>query len=316
MGTVIFDTNSYRQFVLGKDNIELHVTISELLILEEKKGLRAYVTNVVGMELMANLAEGENGVNFSNCRDSLIAMSHHCYEKGTDLSRLIPPPLFHIANLVFGVLPINYNRQSRNISNLYNQFQLNNGLPANFFTKANFYEDLKNYALKTEENFAENIHNLINSARQNIIAQNPKLTDKIVRQKLVKYLQSNDFKLIFSIQILKDVAKELDLHPSDNQLIDMANYLSDKLPLTIGFFKWITTKLAKNDIDIKSKKSRGKRWNWIWDFQLTFLISEHAIDGGSVILVTSDSEIKAILNEFNFHNRVMTLQEYMTFIKE
>ncbi|MNR32048.1 hypothetical protein D3C85_1496040 [compost metagenome] len=97
--------------------------------------------------------------------------------------------------------------------------------------------------------------------------------------------------------------------------MDMANYLCAVSPLTIGFFKWITTEIVSKNIDMKSKNSRDKRWNWLWDYQLTCLISENKIDGGDVILVTSDSEIQKIISAYNFNNKVMDINEYLSFLQ-
>ena len=75
---VVFDTNSYREFVRGKKDIISD--IEKLKELEAKKNIQAYSHIIVGMEMLANLVEGEDGVNYNDCLNGIRAMSNHCYD--------------------------------------------------------------------------------------------------------------------------------------------------------------------------------------------------------------------------------------------
>jgi len=67
---------------------------------------------------------------------------------------------------------------------------------------------------------------------------------------------------------------------------------------------------------MQSKTSKEKRWNWQWDYQVSFLISPHTIDDREVILVTSDGDIIEMLRDFGYQNKVLTITEYLDYLKQ
>lgn len=60
-----------------------------------------------------------------------------------------------------------------------------------------------------------------------------------------------------------------------------------------------------------SKTSQKKRWNWIWDYQVTFLISDLSVHGKMPFVVTADEDIHEVLRNNGYGDRVMKLPEYL-----
>ncbi len=89
-----------------------------------------------------------------------------------------------------------------------------------------------------------------------------------------------------------------------------------EFPLSVGFYKWICSKIVSDNIDMQSKTSKEKRWNWQWDYQVSFLISPHTLDNREVILVTSDGDIIEMLRDFGYQNKVLTITEYLEYLKQ
>ncbi|WP_298148528.1 hypothetical protein [Flavobacterium sp.] len=99
------------------------------------------------------------------------------------------------------------------------------------------------------------------------------------------------------------------------ELNNRAYYLKTQLPLSVGFFQSILATVIEDNIDMTSKKSKAKRWNWLWDYQVSFLVSQNTINEGNIILVTSDAELVKILREYNLGEKVMDVKEYLSFLK-
>jgi len=72
--SVFFDTNSYRQIVLNKSESEIIKLFVNIRIAERKFNIEAMSTQTVSWELMANLVEEENGINYKNWRLELVRL--------------------------------------------------------------------------------------------------------------------------------------------------------------------------------------------------------------------------------------------------
>lgn len=85
-------------------------------------------------------------------------------------------------------------------------------------------------------------------------------------------------------------------------------------PLSVAFYQWICRKIVMDKIDLRSKKSRETRWNWRWDYEVSFLMNDHQLNGRIVLLVTSDKDMTRILHKYWYGVRVLTLESYLAFL--
>jgi len=61
---VVFDTNSYRQLVMGQSTEMVKAKIKTIREQEAAKGIEAFGILIVGMEMLNNLVEGDKGFNY------------------------------------------------------------------------------------------------------------------------------------------------------------------------------------------------------------------------------------------------------------
>jgi hypothetical protein len=67
---------------------------------------------------------------------------------------------------------------------------------------------------------------------------------------------------------------------------------------------------------MQSRTSKVKRWNWHWDYHVSFLVNGHTLANKEVILVTSDGDIIEMLKELGYENKVFTITEYLNYLKQ
>ncbi|MCP9762306.1 hypothetical protein [Lacihabitans soyangensis] len=144
--------------------------------------------------------------------------------------------------------------------------------------------------------------------------KHPKIAPKQLRVKLLDYIYNGPYEPFVAMAIVYAVAQILEIPLPKLDEIKMAFSLNVNFPLSVGFNTWISHKVVVNNIDMQSKSSKEKRWNWQWDYEVSFLISDHNIDHREVILVTADTEIITMLQDFGYINRAMTLPEYLSFL--
>ena len=310
--SVFFDTNSYRQIVLDKCESEITKLFVDIKIAENKLNIEPISTQIVNLELMANLVEEENGVNYQNCLESLRFLTNHCFDLEKMEIRVSAPPFLQISAMMFGALPINFDKQSKQFTNLLKSFIEFDNKPK---ISEEFYEFVKINLTKHEEQFSNSIIALLEVARFAIKKIYPKSDPKTQNRKLLEHFKSEAYCDNLSLKLLKIVAEKLEINLDEQEFKKRAHFLKTQLPLSVSFIQWVLLKIIENNIDMTNKKSKAKRWNWVWDYQISFLISQSRINDGNIILVTSDAEIVKIIHDYNLGEKVMDIKEYLSFLK-
>jgi len=311
---VLFDTNSYRQFVTGKTTSQTISDIKALREAEEKKNIKAYGVMVVALEMLGNLTEGESGFNYKDCLNGLIAMTNHCLEETPQAPRIIPQPYLHLTRSFFGVIPPEIENRVQNLLGVANDLRLDLEKAVAHHKTSGTFDQIKAYIEKEEADFSTNIVDLIEGARQEILRIHPKIAPKQLRAKLLDYIENGPFEPFVAMAIIYTVAITLGLQLPKDEGIKRALTMHLEFPLSVGFYKWICYKIVYDNIDMQSKTSKEKRWNWHWDYQVSFLVNGHTLDNRDVILVTSDGDIIEMLQDFGYQNKVLTISQYLDYV--
>lgn len=309
--SVFFDTNSYRQIVRNKNSTELSELFRLIQSAEKEKNIEPISTLTVNLELSANLVEGKNGINFENCLNCLRFLTKHCFDSEKQIIRIASFPFFQISAMMFGALPIDFDKSSKRISKHFETFKSFEKEPN---LSKEFYEFVKSTLTKHEQDFSNSLIGLIKAANYGMEQIHPKMDKKSRKRKLIEYFKSDSYSQHLSIQSLKIVSEKLGIELDNQEFQNRAHFLRKELPISSAFFQWILCEIIQKDIDMTSKKSKAKRWNWLWDYQISFLISRNTINEGKMILVTSDKEIIQILNENGLENNVMEIDQYLEFL--
>jgi hypothetical protein len=313
---VVFDTNSYRNFVKGKAPEEVLKATEELKSAEKKKNILAFGITVVGLEMIANITEGENGFNYNDCLNGLISMSNHCYSDVDKEPRIVPPPYLHLTRSFFNTIPEAYENGVKNIGGVIHDFKLDYKKALEHHNNHSTFINVKSYFEKEELQFASEISKLIDSAKEDIRKKYPRIDARQFRTKILDFILNGPYLPLIALAIIIEIAESLQINLPKDELINRAKAMDQEFPLSVGFYKWISYKIVEGNINMQSKTSKEKRWNWLWDYQVTFLINEHKIDNKEVMLITYDKDIIEMLKNFGYKNKVLTLSEYLDYLKK
>ncbi len=308
--SVFFDTNSYRQIVRNKNSKELSKLLDLIQSAEKEKNIEPISTLTVNLELSANLVEGKNGINFENCLNGLRFLTQHCFDSEKQIIRIASFPFFQISAMMFGALPIDFDKSSKRVSKHFETF---NSFEKEANLSKEFYEFVKTTLTKHEQEFSNSLIGLVKAANYGIEQIHPKMDRKSRKKKLVEFFKSDSYAQNLSVKSLKIVAEILGIKLDDQEFQNRPYFLRKELPISSAFFQWILCEIIQKNIDMTSKNSKAKRWNWLWDYQISFLISQNTINEGKMILVTSDKEMIQILNENGLENDVMKIDQYLDF---
>jgi hypothetical protein len=312
---VVFDTNSYRQFANGKSLQEVLTATTQLRADEARKNIQSYGAVIVSLEMLSHLVENENDFNYKDCLNGILAMGNHCFDDNLDYPRIIPQPYLHITRSFFGAVPTEMEQRVKNIGGVVNDLRIDYEKAISFHKSKGTFEDIMGYLTNEEQKFSSEIMYPIDGAKQEILKQHPKIAPKDLRVKLLDFINKN-FEPYHAIAIICAVSILLKKQLEWEEILKKAFAMNLEFPLSVGFYRWVSYKIVADTIDMQSKASKEKRWNWIWDYQVSFLMSENTLDNREVILVTSDRDVTEMLNDFGYNNKVLTISEYLDYLKQ
>ena len=310
--SVFFDTNSYRKLVLNKNADELTELLRLIKSSEQKKFVEPISTLTVNLELTANLVEGAEGANYQNCLRGIQFLTQHCYDSNLNRIRIAALPFIQISAMIFGALPIDFEKDSKNISRKFENFMFFYEVPN---MSESFYRWIKSTLKRQEREFANSLTGWVKAAKFGSEQIYPNMDVKSRKRKIIEYFRSDEYAQKLSVNSVKIVGEKLGIELDEEEYQKRGYFLKSTLPVASSFFQWVIGEVIERNIDLDSKKSRSKRWNWIWDYQIAFLISESTISDGETLLVTSDKEIIEILSRSGLDTKVMKIEEYLDFFK-
>jgi len=98
---------------------------------------------------------------------------------------------------------------------------------------------------------------------------------------------------------------------SAEDLKSKAKLVLDAFPVPVHLMSSLLQKIAM-DQNFKLNNPDKKRWNFIWDTQLTFSIgNSHKIGDAPIYFVTSDAEVIAAAKAAKCDSRVLSLKDYL-----
>jgi hypothetical protein len=155
---------------------------------------------------------------------------------------------------------------------------------------------------------------LIEGVKQAILSKHPRIDRKNLRLKMLDYIENGAFEPMIAIAIITAASITLNKPLTGDQIFEKAKNMNLELPLSVGFYRWICYKIVHDSINMQSKTSKVKRWNWMWDYHVSFPISDNTLNNREITLITSDADIITLLKDFGYTNRVMQLSDYLNYI--
>ncbi len=336
--SVVFDTNSYRTLVEDAKMYKVPTIVKELKELEKQKNIKALGPLIVAMEMLSHLADMPKGRHYKECLRGIRAMALHCSEGNLDSfwkrlvscykvirklpdptlePRIIAQPVLQYAQLFFNATIPDKQNENENIASVVRDFGRCWWYARRFHSRTSNFTNIKNMLTAKELEFANDVENGINAAKADIRSKKPTITDSQLRTDLILSLNSAPTRNLTAIGIIAAVGYHLNspLLAIPIEIQKRGQALNRVFPLAAGFRCWVNKKVVEDSIDIKSRASQRKRWNWIWDEQVAMLISHSTLNQGEVILVTGDTDLQDCIKAFGFATKVMNLVDYYSFLK-
>ncbi len=325
---VVFDTNAYRNFVRDLKIGQVPEAVQKLREKENKAGIKAYSSVIVALELLGHL--GENGHNFDECSKGILALGMHCFDEEKNDLRIIPDARAHIIGVLF---PNSTKKEElelriRRIGGVIADIRKCSEEAIKTHKLKGTFKDVENYINTIEKDFLRLIklflfiskrHKVVNNYNSiekiGLIKISPKKSNRCLKIKQLNFFNDKNIEILFSYYTIKYLSEYLNQKNNENEIMKKAVDLTSNFRLSFGFLKYMLIKIVENDIDIKSKKTKQKRANWVWDYNISFHISNRTLDDRKSIIITSDEDMTAILRKNSYADRVMNLEEYYKSIK-
>lgn len=311
---VVFDTNSYRNLIRYTSFEDIEASIAQLKEKEARKNIMAKATPVVASEMLANLAGPGKSPHYDDCLKGLIAMANHCCEEAENTMHIIPLPYLHLAINFFEVSPPYAELVTKNMAGVIGDFKIDYLKAVEGHLLKETFTKLKDYIDGEEPRWIREVESFIELARHEALKSNPSINGKDLRDKMLEFIDSGLFVPRISMAIIFSLAKSLQIKMSGIEPATKGWILPQMFPLSVAFYQWICRKIVMDNIDLRNKKSRETRWNWRWDYEVSFLMNDHLLNGRIVLLVTSDKDMTKMLKKYGYGGRVMDLNKYIEFL--
>lgn len=313
---VIFDTNSYRTLVRGKNTDAVLTQIAKIRELEESKNIKAMCSVFTGYELLPYLSNIVESQSYKECFNSIIALGNHCWDNTTNPVGIIsiPQTSLLVTNTFFsGARNTETETLNTNLIGLIQKVKLEGEITVNQH-KSIFKKISQDIPVK-EKDFADRIAFLISAVQQVVLYTNRTNNKRLIRKRTIDALNSEEFRIVMAKALLAIYASTVNINLTENELIKVAIILNEKFPIIAGFHTWVCHEVYKKDINLQSKSSKKERWNWLWDAEIASVISESTIGGRETWLITGDKPLTEVLMKHGYENRVMTLEKYLSYIE-
>lgn len=312
--SVVFDTNSYRNLVKDISIDDIEASIMKLKEKEASKNIMALASPVVGLELLGNLSRPGKSLHYDDCLKGLIAMANHCVVESENTIHIAPHSYVHIASNLFNVVPKAAELISKNMAGVIGDFKVDYVRAVEGHLLKETFTKLKDYIDSEESRWIGEVESFVELARREILKLEPLIKPKDLRNKMLEFIDSGLFIPRISMAIVFSIAKSLQINMTEHEHVTRGYMLPPTFPLSVGFYQWICHRIVADKIDLRNEKSRKTRWNWRWDYEVSFLINDHLLNGRTVKLITSDKEIMKMLQNYGYGERVMNIDSYLSFL--
>ncbi|HRG78648.1 MAG TPA: hypothetical protein PL167_03520 [Cyclobacteriaceae bacterium] len=311
---VVFDTNSYRNLIRDTSIGDIEATIAQIKEKEVRKDIMAKATPAVASEMLANLAGPGKSPHYDDCLKGLIAMANHCCEEAENTMHIIPLPYLHLTINFFETSHAYAELITKNMAGVIGDFKIDYLKAVEGHLLKQTFTKLKDYIDGEEPRWIREVESFIELARHEALKPNPSINGKDLRDKMLEFIDSGLFVPRISMAIMFSLASSLQIKMTGHEHATKGWILPQMFPLSVAFYQWICRRIVIDSIDLRNKRSQETRWNWRWDYEVSFLMNDHLLNGRIVLLVTSDKDMTRMLQKYGYGGRVMDIDKYLEFL--
>lgn len=310
---IIFDTNAYREFAPGGSLANCHTKAIRLRECEQANAVFVLASPTVIWELTAHLADPKDRF-YNQCLKSLVMLGEHAVNPAkpdggislfSDAESTVCRELFHAVPEV----------NERGVRNL-GSFVRHVVKYAPDLSDKNAQEHISQIAAQVdaaEKGWLKSMQPVLERCDPIAVKQFfGNIPDIELRKQMSHFFTTQTFVdmwATFTVQM--HAAKVGYTITSDEDLKKKARIVLDAFPVPVHLMSTLLQKIAM-DQNFNVHNPDKKRWNFIWDTQLTFSIgNSHKIGDAPIFFVTSDREILAAAKSTKCQERVLALPHYL-----
>lgn len=306
---ILFDTNSYRNFVKNKTTQEVIDSTLKLKKLEIDQNIESNASIIAIFEMLANLGKEKTNDNFIECLKGLISASYHCFN-GEKYS-VIPYSVPLFTYFLHQEVPRNIENNMQGMLGVLDNIK-NDSEKAIERHKEDF-KNYKEYISEIESNYSKLLKSFLEQIENYVDEKFPNIQSKHKRMKKLEYLDSEKFLNDFSYGVVELMNDKLGKSVEKKELDKMVLEFNETFPFSNKFYKYVLNELIFKDIDLDSKNSLKKRLNWVWDYNIGIVLANSTIRAKKTFMVTQDTDLLEVIGNLE-DSRVMTLNEYFFII--
>lgn len=307
--TVVFDTNGYRDLVFGISTDAARAKGRRLKICEAKLNIVALAHPIVMWELLAHLAVPTDPA-YENCRNALVAAGEHVMAPNGGTPQ-IADSTATVCNELFERLPPGYEAGLESLGTYVTHVRKH----SSDLNDAAFQQEAvrrREGMHAMEQDWLRRMEGVVNavspSAARSLVGKPNSPTDLA---KAREYFSSPQFYDAWSRVVVLMHASQLGIVPTPAEVTRKAATVRAAFPVAFQLLKALMLRIATpTPPDLGSNKRR--RWNFVWDSMICFMLGPGTIDGSKVLFVTGDKEITVAAQSAGFGSMVETLDSYLS----
>ncbi len=310
---VIFDTNAYREFAPGGSLANCHEKAIRLRECDQANSVFVLASPTVIWELTAHLADRTDKA-YNQCLKSLVMLGEHPVNpaKPDGGISLFPDAESTVCRELFHAVPEVNERGVRNLGSFVRHIV--KYAPDLSDPKAQAHiNQIAAQVDAAEKGWLKSMQPVLArcdpAAVKHLFGN---VSDVVLRKQMSNFFTTQPFVdmwATFTVQM--HAAKVGYKIVSDDDLKKKARIALDAFPVPVHLMSSLLQKIAM-DQNFKLHNPDRKRWNFIWDTQLTFSIgNSHKIGDAPIFFVTGDAEVIAAAKAAKCDSRVLSLKDYL-----
>lgn len=310
---VIFDTNAYRNFAPKGSFADSRATAIRLRQCEQAAGVFILASPTVIWELTAHLADPKDRF-YNQCLKSLVIIGEHAMNPANlagGLS-LFPDSESSVCRELFHCVSKLNENGVRNLGSFVRHVSKN----APDLSDQRAQENIRQITSQVdaaEKNWLKSMQPVLErcdpTAAKQFFGNIPEME---LRKKMRDFFVTPNFVDMWAgLTVLMHAAKVGYTFTSEVDLNLKKKIVLDAFPVPVKLMSSLLQKIAM-DQNFKLGDPDKKRWNYIWDNQLTFSIGKsHQVADAPLYFVTSDGEVINAAKDADCQERVLALPDYL-----
>ncbi|MBS1912859.1 MAG: hypothetical protein JST22_12800 [Bacteroidetes bacterium] len=311
---VIFDTNAYRNFIHGFDEIGVRDRARKLVTRENKCGITVGVSAPVLIELFAHLADPADPA-YDICRRALVAAWEHASGHSENaLINVIPEGMLLLSKSLFPDAANSQEFRSREENNGaltsvlkgVGEVAVSDDLSA--YQQA--FDRLAQYVKSEEARFIQHMRNLVSQLDPSTSDWRIYKNDKVKRRGFLKELRSpKGLEWIARSYVVYGYELVYGKPPIQEDLSGHVKELIRLFQTPLEVYREILVLFAGNGFNMDDPDER--RENFRWDIDILFGLSSETLASKHLTLVTGDGKMLNAALQAGLGTRAQRLPDYL-----